>query len=98
MTSVRLRLYVAGRTTRAETAIDNLRRLCEERLGADAYELDIVDVLEHPGSAEQDRILMTPTLVKQTPLPVRRIVGDMSDLDGVSRALGLPDVGAGEGS
>jgi circadian clock protein KaiB len=81
-----LKLYVTGSSPRAETAIANLRRICEEELGGQ-YALDIIDVLEHPESAESDKILATPTLIKQLPPPLRRVIGDLSDKDKV--LLGL---------
>lgn len=73
-----LKLYVAGRGTRAEAAISNLRRLCENEL-LGQYELEIIDVLERPDLAEEARILATPTLIKQLPPPLRRVIGDLSD-------------------
>jgi len=79
-------LYVTGSSPRAETAIANLRRICEEELRGQ-YTLEIIDVLEHPEMAESDRILATPTLVKQLPPPLRRVIGDLSDKDKV--LLGL---------
>ena len=81
-----LKLYVTGSSPRAETAIANLRRLCEREL-AGAYELEIIDVLDQPEAAEKDRILATPTLIKQLPPPLRRVIGDLSDKDKV--LLGL---------
>lgn len=82
------RLYVAGRSPRSERAITNLRRLGEEVL-AGAYELDVIDVLERPDLAEAGRILTTPTLVKETPAPIRRIIGDLGDSDRLLQALAL---------
>lgn len=79
-------MYVTGSSPRAETAIANLRRICEEELQGQ-YALEIIDVLEHPEMAETDRILATPTLVKQLPPPLRRVIGDLSDKDKV--LLGL---------
>lgn len=73
-----LRLFVTGKTAKAETAIANLRRICEEELQG-KYELQIVDVLEHPQAAEDERILATPTLIKRLPPPLRRVIGDLSD-------------------
>jgi circadian clock protein KaiB len=73
-----LKLYVAGRGTRAEAAIANLRKLCENELRGQ-YELEIIDVLERPDLAEDARILATPTLIKQLPPPLRRVIGDLSD-------------------
>jgi circadian clock protein KaiB len=87
-----LKLYITGSSTRAETAIANLRRICETDLRGE-YELEIIDVLEHPEIAENDRILATPTLIKQLPPPLRRVIGDLSDRDKV--LLGLEVRAAG---
>jgi len=73
-----LKLYVTGKTAKAEVAIGNLRRICEEELRG-AYELQIIDVLERPDLAETDKILATPTLIKRLPPPLRRVIGDLSD-------------------
>src|ERR1041385_6331906 len=81
-----LKLYVTGKTPRAELAIANLRRICEEELRGQ-YELQIIDVLEHPQLAEDDKILATPTLIKRLPPPLRRVIGDLSDKEKV--LLGL---------
>jgi len=75
-------LYVAGSSSRTERAIANLRRICDEELG-NLYELVIIDVLEHPQLAEDEKILATPTLIKQLPPPLRRVIGDLSDKDKV---------------
>jgi circadian clock protein KaiB len=87
--SVRLTLYITGHTPRSEQAIVNLRRFCEENLG-EPYELVIVDILEQPHLAEQDRIIATPTLVRNLPQPARRIIGDLSDTGRVLLGLSLP--------
>jgi circadian clock protein KaiB len=81
-----LKLYVTGTSPRAEVAIANLRRICEQELRGQ-YELEIIDVVEHPQIAEDDKILATPTLIKQLPPPLRRVIGDLSDKDKV--LLGL---------
>jgi len=81
-----LRLFVTGHTARSEAAIRNLRQICEEDLAGE-YELEIVDVLERPQLAEDEKILATPTLIKQLPPPLRRIIGDMSNSERV--LLGL---------
>lgn len=73
-----LRLYVTGKTPKADVAIANLRRICEEELNH-RYELEIVDVLEQPQAAEDDKIMATPTLIKRLPPPLRRVIGDLSD-------------------
>jgi circadian clock protein KaiB len=81
-----LRLYVTGTSPRAQVAIANLRRICEQDLRGQ-YDLEIVDVLEHPELAESEKILATPTLIKQLPPPLRRVIGDLSDKEKV--LLGL---------
>ena len=77
-----LTLYISGGSPRAEAAVANLRRICEQELGGQ-YDLEIIDVLEEPERAEDARILATPTLIKQLPPPLRRIIGDLSDKDKV---------------
>jgi circadian clock protein KaiB len=81
-----LKLYVTGRTPRSEKAIANLRRICDEELHGQ-YEMQVVDVLEHPQLAEDEKILATPTLIKRLPPPLRRVIGDLSDTEKV--LLGL---------
>jgi circadian clock protein KaiB len=83
-----LKLYVTGRSPRAERAIANLRRLCQDELEG-CYELQIIDILEHPQLAEDERILATPTLVKQLPPPLRRVIGDLSSSEKVLLGLDL---------
>jgi circadian clock protein KaiB len=73
---------VTGRTPRTKQAIANLERICAQDLHGQ-YELQIIDVLEHPDQAEQEKILATPTLIKQLPPPLRRVIGDLSDKDKV---------------
>ena len=87
-----LKLYVTGNTPRTERAIANLRRVCDEELRSE-YELEIIDVMEHPQKAEDDRILATPTLIKQLPPPLRRIIGDLSNKEKVLLGLEVrPDI------
>ena len=81
-----LKLYVTGTSPRTQLAITNLNRICEQELQGQ-YKLEIIDVLENPQIAEDDRILATPTLIKQLPPPLRRVIGDLSDKDQV--LLGL---------
>ena len=83
-----LRLFVAGSTARSVQAISNLRRFCDEVL-EDRCDLEIIDVLEHPVMAEQDRIIATPTLLRLAPLPPRRIIGDLSDRGRILQGLDL---------
>jgi circadian clock protein KaiB len=83
-----LTLYIAGHTPRSEQAIRNLRRICEHDISAEC-EIIIVDVLEQPKLAEEARVLATPTLIKEMPLPVRRIIGDLSDTEKVLKGLSI---------
>jgi circadian clock protein KaiB len=83
-----LKLYVAGQSPRSEQAIANLRHICEQALKG-RCQLSIIDALEQPQLAEADKVLATPTLIKELPLPVRRVVGDLSDGDKILVALGL---------
>ncbi|HEY4219584.1 MAG TPA: circadian clock KaiB family protein [Gemmatimonadaceae bacterium] len=75
-----LTLFITGSSPRADLAIANLRHVCEGELCGE-YDLEIVDVLEHPERAEEAKILATPTLIKRLPPPLRRVVGDLSDKD-----------------
>ena len=83
-----LRLYITGQTPKAERAITNLRRICEEELGGQ-YEMVIIDILERPQLAEDEKIIATPALIKQLPPPLRRIIGDLSDTEKVLLGLDL---------
>jgi circadian clock protein KaiB len=89
MGEIELTLYVMGRSSRSENAIANLRQICEHRLGVERCKVEIVDVLESPDRAEEDQIMATPTLIRRTPVPLRRIIGDLTDMDKVVGALGL---------
>lgn len=83
-----LKLFVSGSTPRSERAIANLRRLCEDEF-PDCYRLEVIDVLEHPEQAEAERVLATPTLIKQLPPPLRRVIGDLSNREKVFLGLDL---------
>lgn len=82
------RLFVAGETARSLRAATHLRRLCSAALGRD-YELEIIDVLARPDLADEAHILATPTVVKLAPVPLRRVVGDLSDAARLASALDL---------
>lgn len=84
----RLRLYVAGQSPKCLNAFVNLRNLCEEHL-AGRYEIEIVDLVEHPGLAQVDDVLAVPTLVRNTPPPMRKLTGDLSNTARVLGQLGL---------
>lgn len=77
-----LRLFVSGQTPKSIRAIQNIKALCEERLNG-RYELEVVDVYQNPGQLKPEQILATPTLVKRLPLPIRKIIGDLSDQERV---------------
>jgi circadian clock protein KaiB len=86
--AVRLRLFVAGSTPRSQRSIENLHRICSDHL-AGHMDLEIIDIYQQPELAEPYRVVVAPTLIKLLPLPVRRIVGDLSDTDRVLRDLEL---------
>ena len=86
-----LRLYVTGSTPNSRRAIVNIRRICEKHLKG-RYELEVIDISEHPTLAEGEQIIAAPTLVKQLPSPLRRFIGDMSQTDRILLGLDLCDV------
>jgi circadian clock protein KaiB len=75
-----LRLYVTGMTPKSTLAIANVRKLCEEHLEG-CYELKVIDMYQQPKLAKGEQIIATPTLIKKLPLPLRRLIGDMSDTE-----------------
>jgi circadian clock protein KaiB len=83
-----LRLYIAGQTPRSVAALSNLKEICEEHL-AGRYKLQVVDLLENPQLARGDQILAIPTLVRRLPLPMRKIIGDLSNTERVLVGLDL---------
>ena len=72
------RLYVTGSSTRSLRAISNLKKLCDEYL-PDRYDLEVIDIYEHPDVAREEQIIAAPTLVRHLPQPLRRFVGDLSN-------------------
>ena len=83
-----LRLYVAGKTPKSVAAIRNLQRLCDEHL-AGKYTIEIVDLLAHPHLAKGDEIVAIPTLIRKLPEPIRRVIGDLSNLERALVGLAL---------
>lgn len=83
-----LRLYVTGMTPRSAEAIARIKEICEEHL-AGRYELEVVDIYQQPMLAKGEQILATPTLIKKLPLPLRRLVGDLSNKQRVLMGLDL---------
>ena len=88
MNKVMLKLYVTGQTPKSERAIENLRRICEQELEGQ-YELVVIDVLERPQLAEDEKIMATPMVTKELPPPLRRIIGDLTDSEKVLLGLDL---------
>jgi circadian clock protein KaiB len=84
----RLRLYVAGQSPKSLRAFANLKTLCEEHLPG-RYEIEIIDLLEQPALARSDDILAIPTLVRLLPIPLRKIIGDLSNTERVLIGLHL---------
>ncbi len=85
-----LHLYIAGQTPRAERAISTLRQMITHDLAEYECELTIIDVLADPQQAEEQKILATPTLIKLSPLPYRRVIGDLSSVPDLLNVLHLP--------
>jgi circadian clock protein KaiB len=83
-----LRLYVAGSTIRSMTAITNIKKICEENLN-ERYILEVIDLYQQPLLAAGHQIIAIPTLIKELPPPLRRIIGDLSDTDKVLVGLDL---------
>ena len=75
-----LRLYVIGTSAHSTRAIVNIRKICEEHLTG-RYELEVIDLLQHPGLAKVEQIIAAPTLIKKLPPPLRRFIGDMSEVE-----------------
>ena len=85
---VELRLYIAGQTPRSAAACANLKKLCEEHLQG-RYDLEVIDIYQHPQLAKDEQIIAVPTLVKKLPAPLRRLIGDLSDTERVLLGLDL---------
>lgn len=83
-----LRLYITGMTARSARAIENLRNFCGKHL-AGHYELQVIDVYQQPELARTEQIVAVPTLIKKLPLPLRRLIGDMSDEERVLVGLDI---------
>jgi circadian clock protein KaiB len=83
-----LKLYVAGQTPRSMAAIENLQRICEEHLQG-RYKIEVIDLARNPKQARTDKILAIPTLVRNLPTPISRIIGDLSDVDQVLMGLNI---------
>jgi circadian clock protein KaiB len=83
-----LRLFVTGASQKSLQAIDNLKRLCEENF-PEHYELEVIDIYQQPGLAAKEQLLAVPTLIKDLPLPVRRLIGNLSNTKDTLKHLGV---------
>ncbi|GAC1620847.1 MAG: hypothetical protein PVS2B2_14890 [Candidatus Acidiferrum sp.] len=91
---VDLRLYIAGQTPKSLAAISNLKKICVEHL-KDQYRIEVVDLVKNPALARDHQILAIPTLVRSLPIPIRKIIGDLSDTEKV--VVGLDIRGSSRG-
>ncbi len=87
-----LRLYVTGMTPRSARAVENIKRTCEEYMKG-RYDLQVIDIFQQPVLARGEKIVATPTLIKKVPLPLRRLIGDMSDTERILMGLDLKKKG-----
>lgn len=83
-----LRLYIAGKTEKSVTALNNLKKYCEEHMKGQ-YKIEVIDLMIKPQLAEGDQILAVPTLVRKVPEPIRKIIGDLSDKEKVLVGLNI---------
>jgi circadian clock protein KaiB len=90
--SYTLRLYIAGQTPRSTAALSNLRRICDEHLPG-RYSIEVVDLMKTPQLARDHKIIAVPTLIRELPEPLRRIVGDLSDTERTLVGLDLRRAG-----
>lgn len=91
---MKLRLYIAGQTPKSLTALSNLKNICETHLNGIKYRIEVIDLVKSPQLAQGDQILAIPTLVRNLPTPIRKIIGDLSNAERV--LVGL-DLRPGEG-
>jgi circadian clock protein KaiB len=86
-----LRLYVAGQTPKSVTALNNIKKYCAEHLNGQ-YTIEVIDLLKEPQLAAGDQILAIPTLVRKVPLPIRKIIGDLSNEEKVLVGLDIKPI------
>lgn len=87
------RLFITGTTPASTTAILNLKKICDEYLDG-RYELDVIDIYQHPEAARDEQIIAAPTLIKKLPLPIRKFIGTMADKERILAGLNLEAGGA----
>lgn len=83
-----LRLYITGMTPNSKRAVENVKKICEEHLTG-RYELEVIDIYQQPSLAEGEQIIAAPTLIKELPVPLRKLIGDMSNTEKVLLGLDL---------
>jgi circadian clock protein KaiB len=83
-----LKLYVTGATPNSRKSIENIKKICEEYLEG-RYELEVIDIFQQPVLSKGEQIIAAPTLVKKLPLPLRKLIGDLSDTDRVLMGLNI---------
>lgn len=84
-----LKVNINGMTKAARTALDNLEAVCREHHNSREYSIEVVDIREHPQLAEDEKIIATPTVIRKLPLPVRRVIGDLSEREQLLVGLDL---------
>lgn len=87
-----LRLYVAGQSPKSQTALNNLKKLCDRHMPGQ-YQIEVIDLMKNPQLAQVDQILAIPTLVRKIPEPMKRVIGDLSDEERTMLALDVRKVG-----
>jgi circadian clock protein KaiB len=83
-----LRLYIAGVSPRSSHAVENIKKICEEYLEG-RYELEVIDIYQHPELAKMEQVIAAPTLVKKLPPPLRKFIGDLSDREKILVGMDL---------
>ncbi len=84
-----LRLYVAGETQNSLTAFSNLKRICDENLSGH-YRIEVIDLAKAPHRAHDDQIVALPTLIRKLPAPIKRVIGDLSNIERVLVGMDVP--------
>ncbi|MDF1678572.1 MAG: circadian clock KaiB family protein [Legionellaceae bacterium] len=92
MNQYKLKLYILGYTALARKAIQNLEKICETKTLNHQYKIEVINLLDKPQLAEKERIIATPTLIKELPEPIRRVIGDLSDYEQVLVGLDINEI------
>jgi len=87
-----LRLYVAGMTPRAMESITSIKKICEEHLQG-RYEIEVIDIYQHPELAKERQVVAAPTLIKEPPLPLRKFIGRLSEVERILKGLDIQPKG-----